>query len=41
MNILNNHGNSSTLKYRRELTPNIKFQPNRIFMKKIMKNIYE
>ena len=25
LNVFNNHGNSSTLKYRRELTPNIKF----------------
>ena len=31
MNIFNKHGNSSTLKYRRELTPNIKFQADRIF----------
>ena len=27
LNIFNKHGNSSTLKYKRELTPNIKFQP--------------
>ena len=33
MNIFNKHGNSSTLKYRRELTPNIKFQPDRIFIR--------
>ena len=26
-------GNKSTLKYRRELTPNIKFQPDRIFIR--------
>ena len=26
LNIFNKHGNSSALKYRRELTPNIKFQ---------------
>ena len=32
MNIFNKHGNSSTLKYRRELTPNIKFQADRIFI---------
>ena len=31
MNIFNKHGNSSTLKYKRELTPNIKFQVDRIF----------
>ena len=30
-NIFNKHGNKSTLKYRRELTPNIKFQADRIF----------
>ena len=30
-NIFNKHGNSSTLKYRKELTPNIQFQPDRIF----------
>ena len=30
-NIFNKFGNSSTLKYRKELTPNIQFQPNRIF----------
>ena len=30
-NIFNKHGNSSTLKYRRELTPSIQFQPDRIF----------
>ena len=29
-NICNKHGNSSTLKYRRELTPSIQFQPDRI-----------
>ena len=33
LNIFNKHGNSSTLKYRRELTPNIKFQPDRIFVR--------
>ena len=31
LNIFNKHGNSSTLKYRKEITPNIKFQPDRIF----------
>ena len=30
-NIFNEHGNSSTLNYRKELTPNIQFQPDRIF----------
>ena len=33
INIFNKHGNSSTLKYRRELTPNIQFQPDRIFVR--------
>ena len=30
-NIFNKHGNSSTLKYRKELTPDIQFQTDRIF----------
>ena len=30
-NIFNKYGNSSTLKYRKELTPNIQLQPDRIF----------
>ena len=33
LNIFNKQGNSSTLKYRRELTPNIKSQPDRIFVR--------
>ena len=33
LNIFNKHGNKSTLKYRRELTPNIKFQADRIFIR--------
>ena len=33
LDIFNKQGNSSTLKYRRELTPNIKFQPDRIFVR--------
>ena len=33
LNIFNKHGNSSTLKYRRELTPDIQFQPDRIFIR--------
>ena len=33
LNIFNKQGNSSTLKYGRELTPNIKFQPYRIFVR--------
>ena len=33
LNIFNKHGNSSTLKYRTELTPNIQFQPDRIFIR--------
>ena len=32
-NIFNKHGNKSTLKYKRELTPNFKFQANRIFVR--------
>ena len=32
-NIFNKHGNKSTLKYKRELTPNIKFQADRIFVR--------
>ena len=38
LNIFNKQGNSSTLKYRRELTPNIKFQPYRIFVRN---NLFE
>ena len=33
LNIFNKHGNKSTLKYRRESTPNIKFQAYRIFVR--------
>ena len=33
LNIFNKYGNKSTLKYRRELTPNIKFQADRIFVR--------
>ena len=33
LNIFNKHGNKSTLKYRKELTPNIKFQADRIFVR--------
>ena len=32
-NIFNKYENSSTLKHRKELTPNIKFQPDRIFIR--------
>ena len=32
-NIFNKYGNSSTLKYRKELTPNIQFQPDRLFIR--------
>ena len=31
--IFNKYGNSSTLKYRNELTSNIQFQPDRIFVR--------
>ena len=33
LNIFNKHGNMSNLKYRRELTPNIKFQADKIFVR--------
>ena len=33
LNIFNKYGNKSTLKYIRELTPNIKFQADRIFVR--------
>ena len=33
LNIFNKYGNKSTLKYRRELTANIKFQADRIFVR--------
>ena len=32
-NIFNKQGNASTVKYRKELRPNIKFQPDRIFIR--------
>ena len=32
-NIFNKYGNSSTLKYKKELTPNIQFQPDRLFIR--------
>ena len=38
LNIFNKHGNKSTLKYRRKLTPNIKFQADRIFVRNDCKN---
>ena len=38
LNIFNEHGNASTMKYRKELTPNIQFQPDRIFIKN---NLFE
>ena len=38
LNIFNKHGNKSTLKYRRELTTNIKFQADRIFVRN---NLFE
>ena len=33
LNIFNKHGNKSTLKYRTESTPNIKFQADRMFVR--------
>ena len=38
LNIFNKHGNKSTFKYRRELTPSIKFQADRIFVRN---NLFE
>ena len=43
LNIFNKHGNKSTLKNRRELTPDIKFQVDKIFVrndlfKQVIKN---
>ena len=45
INIFNKYGNSSTLKYRKELTPNIQFQPDKIFVRndlfvQVIKNVY-
>ena len=36
LNIFNKQGNSSTLKYRRELTPKIKIRPDRIFVRNVL-----
>ena len=33
LNIFNKHGNKSTLKYRREITPDIKVQADKIFVR--------
>ena len=33
LNILNKHGNKSILKHKREITPDIKFQADRIFVR--------
>ena len=33
LNIFNKHGNKSTLKYRREITPGIKVQTDKIFVR--------
>ena len=33
LNIFNKHGNKSTLKYRKELTPDIKLQADKIFVR--------
>ena len=33
LNIFNNYGNKSTLKYKREITPDIKFQTDEIFVR--------
>ena len=34
LNIFNKHSNKSTLKYRREITPDIKVQADKIFVRK-------
>ena len=44
VNIFNKYGNSSTLKYRKELTLNIQFQADRVFVRndlveKIIKSV--
>ena len=33
LNIFNKHGNKSTIKYKREIAPDIKFQTDRIFVR--------
>ena len=33
LNIFNKHGNKSTLKYRREITPDVKVQADKIFVR--------
>ena len=33
LNIFNKHGNKSTLKYRRQITPDVKFQTDRMFVR--------
>ena len=33
LNIFNKHGNKSTLKYRREITPDLKFQADKMFVR--------
>ena len=33
LNIFNKHGNKRTLKYKREITPGIKFQADKIFVR--------
>ena len=33
LNIFNKYGNKSTIKYKREITPDIKFQADRIFVR--------
>ena len=33
LNIFNKHGNKSTLKYRREITPDIKVQTGKLFVR--------
>ena len=38
LNIFNKYGNKSTLKYKREITPDIKFQADKIFVRN---NLFE
>ena len=38
LNMFNKHGNKSTLKYRRELTPNIKSEADRTFVRNDLLN---
>ena len=39
LNIFNKHGNKSTLKYRREITPDIKVQVDKIFVNDLFEQV--